>query len=340
MNFGAYSKEICREEKMDINSLYYFIELNKDLSKGLTMTKTAERLFITQQTLSNHIQRLEKEYGVELFHRTPKMTLTDAGIHMLASAHNIIEEERKIANIINDIKHQESGILRLGTSTQRGINCLPVVLPVFSERYPKVELHLTDAISSVLQEMILNDDIDLALTTVLGIHPLLIQEFVQKSQIYLCISDKLLKHYYPENYQIIKLKGCAGITVGDIKNLPFLIFESPNGLHNIMNRCFEEADITPHVYMSTRYAHLTSQICSSSLAACFMSQITLLNQMSSLAKDVNIFPLLFQSKPVFHKMCLIRHKKHYIPTYSQYFISLLKKHFQQISDVSLARIIK
>lgn len=325
---------------MDITSLYYFIELNKDLNKGLTMTKTSERLFITQQTLSNHIQRLEKEYGVELFRRTPKMTLTGAGIQMLAAAHNIIEEERKVANIINDIKNQESGLLRFGASTQRGMNCLPVVLPAFSERYPKVELHLTDAISSVLQEMVLSDDIDLALTAVLGIHPLLVQEFMQKSQIYLCISDKLLKRYYPQCYKDIKSKNKDGINVADIKELPFLIFESPNGLHSIMMRCFEEADIIPHVYMSTRYAHLTSQICSNSLAACFMSQISLLNQISSLGKDVNIFPLLFHNKPVFHNMCLIRHKKHYVPTYSQYFIALLKEHFKQISDVNLARIIK
>ena len=44
---------------MDLTSLYYFQELSKDLN----MTKTAERLYISQQTLSNHIQRLEQYYG-------------------------------------------------------------------------------------------------------------------------------------------------------------------------------------------------------------------------------------------------------------------------------------
>ncbi len=41
---------------MDLVSLYYFRELSKDLNT----TKTAARLYITQQTLSNHIQRLEQ----------------------------------------------------------------------------------------------------------------------------------------------------------------------------------------------------------------------------------------------------------------------------------------
>ena len=47
---------------MDLTSLYYFQELSKDLN----MTKTAERLYISQQTLSNHIQRLEQYYGTKL----------------------------------------------------------------------------------------------------------------------------------------------------------------------------------------------------------------------------------------------------------------------------------
>ena len=50
---------------MDITSLYYFSELAKDLH----MTRTANRLFISQQTLSNHIQRLEEYYGVKLLYR-------------------------------------------------------------------------------------------------------------------------------------------------------------------------------------------------------------------------------------------------------------------------------
>ena len=46
---------------MDLISLYYFSELAKDLH----MTRTANRLFISQQTLSNHIKRLEDSLDVQ-----------------------------------------------------------------------------------------------------------------------------------------------------------------------------------------------------------------------------------------------------------------------------------
>ena len=47
---------------MELVSLYYFTELAKDLH----MTRTAERLYISQQALSNRIARLESYYGTPL----------------------------------------------------------------------------------------------------------------------------------------------------------------------------------------------------------------------------------------------------------------------------------
>ena len=54
---------------MNLLSLYYFVELAKELH----VTNTAQKLYISQQNLSQHIQRLEQYYGVPLFHRKPKL---------------------------------------------------------------------------------------------------------------------------------------------------------------------------------------------------------------------------------------------------------------------------
>ena len=44
---------------MNLLSLYYFVELAKELH----VTNTAQKLYISQQNLSQHIQRLEQYYG-------------------------------------------------------------------------------------------------------------------------------------------------------------------------------------------------------------------------------------------------------------------------------------
>lgn len=84
---------------MELVSLFYFTELAKDLH----MTRTAERLFISQQTLSNHIARLENYYGTPLLYRKPSLSLTPAGNQALASARVIVNEEANLRAILSDI---------------------------------------------------------------------------------------------------------------------------------------------------------------------------------------------------------------------------------------------
>lgn len=86
---------------MDLTSLYYFRELSKDLN----MTKTAARLYISQQTLSNHIHRLEQYYDTPLFYRKPSLSLTCAGEFVLAFAQVVEKEEVNLRDILSDIEH-------------------------------------------------------------------------------------------------------------------------------------------------------------------------------------------------------------------------------------------
>ena len=79
---------------MNLLSLYYFVELAKELH----VTNTAQKLYISQQNLSQHIQRVEQYYGVPLFHRKPKLALTYAGEQLYAVAVKILAEEHEFQN--------------------------------------------------------------------------------------------------------------------------------------------------------------------------------------------------------------------------------------------------
>ena len=88
---------------MDLVSLYYFQELSKDLN----MTRTAQRLYISQQTLSNHIHRLEQHYGCPLLYRKPTLSLTCAGEFVLSFAQVVGKEERNLED--NPLRHRAAG---------------------------------------------------------------------------------------------------------------------------------------------------------------------------------------------------------------------------------------
>ena len=91
---------------MEIISLYYFSEVAKDRH----ITDTANRLHITQQTLSNHILRLEREFGAQLFNRKPVMSLTYAGEFVLAFAETVLKEQTNLSDILSDVARSERGV--------------------------------------------------------------------------------------------------------------------------------------------------------------------------------------------------------------------------------------
>ena len=112
---------------MDILSYYYFAELCKDLN----MSRTAERLYVSQQTISNHIQRMEEHYGTRLFYRKPSLSLTYAGKYALQFSQRLLREEKNLEDFLDDVEKKVKGILNFGASSLRLNDSLPFVMPAF-----------------------------------------------------------------------------------------------------------------------------------------------------------------------------------------------------------------
>ena len=218
---------------MDLISLYYFSELAKDLH----MTRTANRLFISQQTLSNHIQRLEDYYGTKLFYRKPSLSLTTAGEFVLSFARVVNKEQVNLKDILSDIAHQERGVLRFGASNLRLNMCLPAILPQFSARYPHVDIRITDAVTKQLEPLVLNDSLDFAITLNGEDHPRLVSHQLMDDQVYLCVADTLLQSYYGVEAQILKEKAIRGAEVKDFARLPFCVFNNRSEERRVGKEC-------------------------------------------------------------------------------------------------------
>ena len=319
---------------MELISLYYFTELAKDLH----MTRTAERLFISQQTLSNHIARLESYYGATLLYRKPRLMLTPAGEYVLSSANTILKEESNLKDILFDVEQQERGLLRFGASTLRMNTSLPRILPRFSERYPKMELRLTDTISSELIELILNGQLDLAVTVLKKDDPRLIETHLLEDQVYLCISDVLLKKHYGEaEAEALKQKSAHGASVTDFAKLPFCLLH--NRIGELIYECFAEAHVTPWPYITSTYTSISAAICFDGLAAAFIPRVCLADLRGTIPEDINIFPMIYKGKPLTQQVYLIHMKDRYMPRPFRYFQTLLSEYYRDVECVGLERIV-
>lgn len=133
---------------MKFTSLRYFLVVAHELN----ITRAAEKLFITQQSLSEQISRLEAEYRVCLFERTPRLRLTDAGERMVEYAEKILRLERNYRSEVANLAKEQK--LSVGIRNPVSNMILPNLLPGFIASHPHVRLHLTVSTSRTIAQML------------------------------------------------------------------------------------------------------------------------------------------------------------------------------------------
>lgn len=316
---------------MDILSYYYFTELCKDMN----MSRTAERLYVSQQTISNHIQRMEEHYGTQLFYRKPSLSLTYAGEYALRFAQRLLVEEQNLEDFLCDVEKREIGLLRFGASPLRLYDFLPSVIPAFAERYPKIELHITSAFSSQLEPMVLEGKLDLAITLDGDSKdPSLSREPLASDQVFLCIPDRLLSGKKDRAWKEKLLQGAEITDCGDI---PLALTE--NRMGGVILQAFRDAGVVPKTYFTSSDSNLAFNVCCAGLAGAFVGHNRLVRAGASLPPDLNIFPLILDGRFAVQELSLVCRKDRYLPAYTRYLMELLRKRVQEMDLVRMERIV-
>ena len=102
---------------MELRQLKYFVEVGRLRSFSLA----SKSLFITQSTISQQIQKLEEELGVELLTRdTRHVTLSDYGEQFYPCAVQVLEEARAGVERIRDVGALKVGTLSVGATYSFG----------------------------------------------------------------------------------------------------------------------------------------------------------------------------------------------------------------------------
>lgn len=238
---------------------------------------------------------------------------------------------------MSDVEQQERGILRFGASTLRMNTSLPHILPQFSKRFPQVEIRLTDTISSELTELVMDGELDLALTVSRKADPRLMEDRMMDDQVYLCVADSLLQEYYGDKADSLKACSANGAYLGNFSQLPFCLLE--NRIGEKIYECFAEAQIKPKAYITSTYTHISASICFQRLAAAFIPHVCLAEQRQQIPEDINIFPLLYNGQPLIQQVNLIRLQDRYLPRPIRYFEDLLSGYLRAVEQVHLERIV-
>ncbi len=232
---------------MNLVNLYYFLVAAEELN----ITRAAERLFISQQALSNHISKLEKYYETQLFSRTPTLTLTYAGTRLVKAATGILDLHRQIQSEIDDINHHRRGRLQLGVSHTRGRAFLPDILPQFKERHPLIEITLEEGNSVALEDMLLHGRIDL----LIGFAPILLDAVetveILHERLFLVVPKKIMKSIFGERTEFMRGKFTEAADVTPFQDSPFLMMTTGNRTRTIFDHYLKECNVKPNIILET-----------------------------------------------------------------------------------------
>lgn len=129
-----------------------------------SFSAAADKTFITQPAVSQHIRTLEKHLGVTLFERQgKKVYLSSAGRVFLPYASNILKQYEEAKVQVSESVNSYNGTIRIATIYSIGLHDLQPMVRKFMRKYPEVGIHLEYHQNSTIYELILKRSIDFGL---------------------------------------------------------------------------------------------------------------------------------------------------------------------------------
>ena len=118
------------------------------VAKEKSFSNAAAKLFLTQPAVTTKIKCLERQFGAKLFLNTSKQfQLTDASKEILPIAEEIYKKSKEIENIMASYNNVDRGVLRIGASRSLSQTYLPLIVNIFSDHYPNIQISVTEGAS-------------------------------------------------------------------------------------------------------------------------------------------------------------------------------------------------
>ena len=146
---------------MDIKQLTYFMAVAQEGS----YSKAAEKLGISQPTLSIAVKKLEEELGLPLFYTfNRRQVLTDGGLRLMNGGKQLVDLYQKTVEDVKVTDSHSAGAFTLGLSPLFGACFFGDLIPNFSAAYPNIRITMIEDGANKINQRVEEGTVDLAVT--------------------------------------------------------------------------------------------------------------------------------------------------------------------------------
>lgn len=258
----SQSAQIRQKHYWTKHEIHYLLTIQDSGS----ITKAAEELYVAQPSLSQMLQELEQNIGMQIFARSREgIEATSFGRELLLRLETVRNLYRQIRIELEEFQDLKKGVITLGIPMNLGTYLLPLVVPAFREKYPGMEIRIRENNSQDLEKQLLARKVDFCI-----LH--FREEMEQVSY----------EHFFDDPFCLViptgmkkelRLPEDRDLTAEDLKILkrtPFVMVAARQKLRVVADQILIAAGIRPNICCTTKSMETAKRLVAAGMGVTFL----------------------------------------------------------------------
>ncbi|MGE8658809.1 MAG: LysR family transcriptional regulator [Achromobacter sp.] len=242
---------------MDLRPLRALVEVVRQGGFSLA----AKAVFATQPTVSKAVRQLEDEIGMPLLDRQAQPPrLTEAGEIVYRRAVKMLAERDDLYAELDELRGLKRGVLRLGLPPLGSSTLFAPMFARFRSRYPHIEISLLEHGGHRLEERVMAGEIELAASLRPDSDNFDWQPVAREPLVALLPAD----HAHA---------GAAGVSLAQLRDSPFILFETGFALNRIIEQACRRAGFAPTIAARSGQIDFIVALVSAGLGVAFLPRV-------------------------------------------------------------------
>lgn len=303
---------------------HYILSIYKEGS----FSKAAEKLYISQPSLSASVKRIEEKITAPIFNRaTNPVTLTEIGEKYVKYALEIEEKEKDFERYIYDCTNLLTGNVRIGGSSLFSSFLLPDMISCFNKEYPQIKFEVFEDSTKNLIEKLQSGYLDIIIDNAVIDNPLISSSVYTHETLLLAvpagyeINSKLQKHRFTASdiKNQLHIKENREVSLKKFSDYPFILLNPENDTGRRANLLFKKHNITPKTVFMLDQQVTSCNISASGMGISFISDTLI----ARLVNEPRLYFYIISDQNVKRSIYFCTKNNHYLSLACKKFIDFL-----------------
>ena len=245
----------------------------KTIADEKSITRAAQKLYLTQPSLSHCVMNIERQLGTRLFRRTSSgLVLTYAGEKYYRMACEVLRVYAAFESEISEESDLIRGRITLGITNYLACDLLPRMLPRFHQEHPGIELRVVEETTDELEKSLLSGRLDFAIMHTgagdgASEDPGLAHEVLRRDPFLLVAPPD---HPYADHAVLREGMKYPELDPALLGGEPFLMVSKGQRIRHVADRVLHQAGVAPQIVFTSRNYETLRRLCAQGMGYTFV----------------------------------------------------------------------